>query len=255
MRLLTLLDGTGPSPQPRANTALPRCTSPSRVGECPEAITWLEKALDMRPRRRRQGRRSEGSSEPRSDHLVIGEVQQANEEVNQGLQMALNLGEEDMAGNIFQAVAYIPWMQFDFAEAHARMEEAVRYTADHDLHGHLMCALGVRDHDEAGPWPVGRGDERGPNDLLYVRNTGRASRIEPLMAIGLAGGAARRPGRRLGLPRRGRRIHRRRPKASDTRVRSRWRAVRPICWRATTKQCAPRRSTGTRSRFASRTRK
>ena len=29
-------------------------------------------------------------------------------------------------------------------EAHARIEEAVRYTADHDLNGHLMCALAPR---------------------------------------------------------------------------------------------------------------
>ena len=82
-----------------------------------------------------------------------------------------------------------PWYQFDFAEAHARMEEAERYTADHDLNGHLMCVLAT---EISWKLDLGRWDEavEQAHDLLYVRNTGRASRIEPLMALGLL--AARR---------------------------------------------------------------
>ena len=66
------------------------------------------------------------------------------------------------------------------------MEEAERYTAEHDLHGHLMCVLAT---EITMKLDLGRWDEamEEAHDLLYVRNTGRASRIDPLMAIGLLG--------------------------------------------------------------------
>ncbi len=62
----------------------------------------------------------------------------------------------------------------------------MRYTADHDLNGHLMCALAA---EITMKLDLGRWDEAmaEAHDLLYVRNTGRASRIEPLIAIGLLG--------------------------------------------------------------------
>ncbi len=119
-------------------------------------------------------------------HLLTGQEQRGSDEVEEGLRIALEIGEEDMAGNIYQTVAWIHFVQFNFPEAHARMEEAVRYTADHDLNGHLMCALAgvVSMKLDLGRWDEAMAEA---HDLLYVRNTGRASRIEPLIAIGLLG--------------------------------------------------------------------
>ena len=66
------------------------------------------------------------------------------------------------------------------------MEEAARYAEDRDLNGHLMCILAS---EITMKLDLGRWDEAAQeaHDLLYVRNTGRASRIEPLVAIGLLG--------------------------------------------------------------------
>ena len=70
---------------------------------------------------------------------------------------------------------------------HPRGRRAVH--AERDLTGHLMCVLAseITMKLDLGRWDEAMAEAR---DLLYVRNTGRASRIEPLMAIGLL--AARR---------------------------------------------------------------
>ena len=180
-----LLEGTGPSAH-LARTVRYRGAHHLRASEYSEAVLWLEKALVMA---RDVGARDVEARALASlgiTHLLTGEAQRASEEVYEGLQIAMDIGDEDMAGNTYQSVAWIPWMQFDFPEAHARMEEAVRYTADHDLNGHLMCALAsaITMKLDLGRWDEAMTEA---HDLLYVRNTGRASRIEPLMAIGLLG--------------------------------------------------------------------
>ena len=78
----------------------------------------------------------------------------------------------------------LDWLDFDLVEAHAQLEEAERYTAERDLHGQLMCVLASEITLKVD---MGRWDEAAAqaHDLLYVRNTGRASRIEPLVALGL----------------------------------------------------------------------
>ena len=70
------------------------------------------------------------------------------------------------------------------------MEEAERYTAERDLHGHLMCVLAT---EITWKLELGRWDEalEQAHDLLYVRNTGRASRIDPLIGHRPAGCASR----------------------------------------------------------------
>src|SRR5436853_3894334 len=75
-------------------------------------------------------------------------------------------------------------MDFQLPEALERFEEAERYSAERDLHGQLMCVLAseVTLRVEMGRWDEAWDQA---NDLLYVRNTGRASRIEPLTALGL----------------------------------------------------------------------
>jgi DNA-binding CsgD family transcriptional regulator len=83
-------------------------------------------------------------------------------------------------------VAWLKWLEFDLLGAHSSMEEAERYNAEHDLNGHLMCVLAT---EVAWKAELGRWDEalQQAHDLLYVRNTGRASRVDPLSVIGLIG--------------------------------------------------------------------
>jgi ATP/maltotriose-dependent transcriptional regulator MalT len=77
-------------------------------------------------------------------------------------------------------------MDLDLDESLETYEEAAAYTAEHDLNGELLCVLASTISLKLD---LGRWDEvlEESHDLLYVRNTGRASRNEPLMAIGLVG--------------------------------------------------------------------
>jgi len=119
-------------------------------------------------------------------HFLLGDPQTGIAEVDEGLRLAVSHGEEEMAGRIYQTAAALTWLTFDLAEGLARMEEAERYTAEHDLNGHLMCVLAteVTWKSELGRWDEAMDESY---DLLYVRNTGRASRVEPLTVIGLLG--------------------------------------------------------------------
>jgi DNA-binding CsgD family transcriptional regulator len=119
-------------------------------------------------------------------HFLLGERTTGRAETQEALRIAVEHDLHDMAGRIHQTVASLSWLDFDLVEGHALMEEAERYTAEHDLHGHLMCVLAT---EITWKLELGRWDEalEEAHDLLYVRNTGRASRIEPLSAIGLLG--------------------------------------------------------------------
>jgi DNA-binding CsgD family transcriptional regulator len=89
-----------------------------------------------------------------------------------------------MASRNYQTLASLAWMEFDLPEAHELFEQAERYSAERDLHGQLMCVLAseISLKVEMGRWDEAVAQA---NDLLYVRNTGRASRIEPLTTLGL----------------------------------------------------------------------
>ena len=91
-------------------------------------------------------------------------------------------------------------------------EEAERYTAERDLHGQLLCVLAseITLKVEMGRWDEAAAQSR---DLLYVRNTGRASRIEPLVALGLLNARRGVADGSLGTVGRGARLHRQDPVA------------------------------------------
>ena len=185
---LEVLEGTGPSRQ-LALAIGRRGSHHLRASETPAAIPWLERALAMG--------RAVGDHEvvARSvTHLglsrfLLGEREEGLELVQEGLRIAVEHDLEDCAARTYQTLAALAWLDFDRAEAHAILEDAERYTAERDLTGHLMCVLAseITMKLDLGRWDEAMSEAR---DLLYVRNTGRASRIEPLMAIGLL--AARR---------------------------------------------------------------
>jgi DNA-binding SARP family transcriptional activator/DNA-binding CsgD family transcriptional regulator len=157
-----------------------------RASDTEAALPWLERGLAMAREMDDAYTVARTSSNLGVTHYLLGETTRGIDEVDEGLRTALASGEEEMAGRIYQTVAGLTWLEFDLVEAHARMEEAERYTAEHDLNGHLMCVLATE-----VTWKVelGRWDEAmdQSHDLLYVRNTGRASRVEPLTVIGLLG--------------------------------------------------------------------
>jgi DNA-binding SARP family transcriptional activator/DNA-binding CsgD family transcriptional regulator/tetratricopeptide (TPR) repeat protein len=157
-----------------------------RGSENAAALPWLERGLAL-------GRElGDPEVECRSlaglgiGHYLLGDHETGLAEVREALRIAVEHDLEDCAARIYQTVAAMTWLEFDLVEAHRKMEEAEQYTSSRDLHGHLMCVLAG---EITMKLDLGRWDDAAAqaHDLLYVRNTGRASRIEPLVAIGLLG--------------------------------------------------------------------
>ncbi len=180
-----LLDGTGPSRQ-LALTLARRGTKYLRDSECAAAIPWLERGREMAITVGDAEVLAQATANLGVAHGLLGDLKTGRREAENGLGIAIDHDLHDMAGRIHQTVASLSWLDFDLAEGHTLMEEAERYTAEHDLHGHLMCVLAT---EITWKLDLGRWDEalEQAHDLLYVRNTGRASRIAPLSAIGLIG--------------------------------------------------------------------
>ena len=164
-----LLEGTGPSPQ-LARTLRYRGAHHLRASENAAAVPWLEQALEMA--------RDLGATDVEARalaslglvHFLLGEESRGRAEVTEGLQLALDIGEEDMAGSIYQTVAWLAWLQFDFPEGHAKMEEAERVHRRARPQRAPDVRAGRRDHHEARPRPVGRGDGRGARPALRAQH-------------------------------------------------------------------------------------
>jgi DNA-binding CsgD family transcriptional regulator/tetratricopeptide (TPR) repeat protein len=180
---LSLLDGTEPSRQ-LALAIGRRGTHYVRGAEFEASLPWTERAVAMG--------RQVGDHEVVSQALArqgvalwfLGQHAVAQELIREALQVALAHDLEDSAAGTYQMLAWSYFMGRDLVEAHAQLEEAERYTAERDLHGQLLCVLAS---EISLKMEMGRWDEAAAqaHDLLYVRNTGRASRIEPLVALGM----------------------------------------------------------------------
>ncbi len=179
---LALLDGTGPSRE-RAMTLTLRASHYSRISRFSEAIDWAERGIEAG--------REVGCFQAvaRSTGILglnrwyLGDADGVDL-VREALQIAVDHDEEDVASRMQQTLAWMSQAGLRFDEAHDQYEDAERFSSGRDLHGHLLCVIASKITLEV---EMGRWDEALANsdDLLYVRNTGRASRIEPLMAIGL----------------------------------------------------------------------
>lgn len=160
-----------------------------RASENEASLPWLESALAMAHECGSRYVISRAGGALGMARFLLGEHEAGLAQVREALEVALAADEEDLAARYYQNIAGLAWLGFDLEEALAEFEDAERYTAEHDLNGHLMCVLAseISLKLDLGRWDEALADA---DDLLYVRNTGRASRIEPLMAIGLV--AARR---------------------------------------------------------------
>ncbi len=105
------------------------------------------------------------------------------------LQIALEHDLEDDAARGYNNLAYIASVSRRFDDMLAILDDGLRYTMDHDLNGSFLCLMASRVTllFDRGDWAAA---EEGANELLFVRATSRASRMEPLCVLGLL--AARR---------------------------------------------------------------
>jgi DNA-binding SARP family transcriptional activator/DNA-binding CsgD family transcriptional regulator/tetratricopeptide (TPR) repeat protein len=180
---LAVMDGAAPCRQ-LALAIGRRGTHYLRASESAAALPWLDRAIAMG--------REVGDQEVVTRALVnkgvalhvLGDHPAGLALAREGLDLALANDLEDCASRTYQTLATLHWMDFELPEALEWFEEAERYSAERDLHGQLMCVLASEITLRVD---MGRWDEAWDqaHDLLYVRNTGRASRIEPLTALGL----------------------------------------------------------------------
>jgi len=182
---LALLDDSAPS-RHLAVALTRRGLHLYRLSQTRSAIPWLERGRDMAEAVGDFENVSRAASALGCCWHLLGERDTGLQLVREGLQVALDHGAEDSAARVYQALAALTWLDLDLVEGHELLEDAARYTAERDLHGHLMCVLAseITMKLDLGRWDEALAEAM---DLLYVRNTGRASRIEPLVAIALLG--------------------------------------------------------------------
>ena len=183
--VIALLDGTGPSRQ-LALALNRRGAKASLRSETALAIPWYEKALAMAQEVDAQDVVARSLANLAFCRFMLGDHEVGRAEAAVSLTTARDEGLVAMTGRLYQTVAGLAWMDFDLEDGLATYEEAARFTADHDLHGELLCILASTISLKLD---LGRWDEvlEESQDLLYVRNTGRASRVEPLAATALVG--------------------------------------------------------------------
>ena len=183
-----LLEDAQPSRQ-KAATLARRAAYLWRGSLTEAAIPWYERALAMSQEIGDAPGAARALCCLGTAHAELGAHEEGMREVRESLRIAQENGLDEAVARISQNVAWVAAYGFALAEAHAHLEEAEQFTADHDLNGHLMCIIAaeITLKVQLGRWEEAVAQSE---DLLYVRNTGRASRIEPLAAIGLI--AARR---------------------------------------------------------------
>lgn len=109
--------------------------------------------------------------------------------MRESLQVALTHDLDDDTGRAYNNLTWILLSARRFDGTLAVVDEGMRYCDDHDLNGSYLCLLAARVSllMDLGEWAEA---EEAAKELLYVRVTNRASRMEPLCALGLL--AARR---------------------------------------------------------------
>jgi DNA-binding CsgD family transcriptional regulator/tetratricopeptide (TPR) repeat protein/type II secretory pathway predicted ATPase ExeA len=120
---------------------------------------------------------------------LSGDDPRIEELFDESLEIALAHDLEDDAARVYSNLSCHLASARRFDDALAVIGDGMRYTTDHDLNGSYLCLsanygtimLDFGQWDEA---------ESAARELLYVRATSRASRMEPLIVLGLL--AARR---------------------------------------------------------------
>jgi DNA-binding CsgD family transcriptional regulator/tetratricopeptide (TPR) repeat protein len=114
--------------------------------------------------------------------------------LRESLRIALEHDLDDDAARGYNNLVYVTTAARRFDDVLALLEDGMRFTTDHDLNGSFLCLMASRVTLllDLGQWAAAEAEA---NELLYVRDTARASRMEPLCVLGLL--AARRGDREV----------------------------------------------------------
>ncbi len=183
---LLLLEGRPPTPELAKAYAM-RCMLYLSARGRTAALPWAERAVSV-------------ARDVDDPHVLAyalnslgccydGNDPRAGEYIEESLRIGLAHDLEDDVARAYNNLASCLESAQRFDDALSIMDDGMRYTTEHDLNGSFLClaaghvsiTLGQGRWDEA---------ESRARELLYVRATTRASRMEPLLALGLI--AARR---------------------------------------------------------------
>ena len=167
---LELLDGTSPVRQ-LAMVLTRQGSHCLRASENGAAVPWFERGVAMARELQDPMVTARAGSGLAIALFFSGERQRGRDEMQLALDVAVRADEQDAAARIYQNRAYFAWNEFELAEAHDQLGEAIVYSAEHDLNGHLMCSIAGQITFKLD---LGRWDEAvdQANDLRYVRKTG-----------------------------------------------------------------------------------
>ncbi len=121
--------------------------------------------------------------------VAVADADAGLELMQESLAVALAHDLDDDAARAYNNLVWILLTARRFDDTIAVVDDGLRYCGDHDLNGSFLCLLAawVTLLMDRGDWAEA---EKHSRELLYVRDTNRASRMEPLCALGLL--AARR---------------------------------------------------------------
>jgi DNA-binding CsgD family transcriptional regulator/tetratricopeptide (TPR) repeat protein len=179
-----LLDESDMTPQ-LARALVTRAAHFARASMPAEALPWLDRALAVAEAADERSVIARATGGRGSMRYMLGEAEGVRD-VEDALRFSLQNDLTEMASRLYQTLGWIRWAQKHFDASIDAYVDGARYSDEHDLNGDLLCALAttVTIKLEMGRWDEAVAESE---DLLYVRNTGRASRIEPLAVLALVG--------------------------------------------------------------------
>jgi DNA-binding SARP family transcriptional activator/DNA-binding NarL/FixJ family response regulator len=179
-----LLDEDVATPQ-LARALSTRAAHYARASQALESLPWYERALEVGRISDERSVVARALASRGAMRVLVGDAA-GQADVEEALQYALDNDLSEMASRLFQTLAWVHWSRRQLDESVETYDLGAQYSEDHDLNGDMLCALAssVTVKLEMGRWDDAI---RESDELLYVRNTGRASRIEPLSVLALVG--------------------------------------------------------------------
>jgi len=150
-----------------------------------EAILWAERALSLADRvgcveasaqaLNTLGVSRAGLGDPAGEQLLLDSLRLAREN-----------GLEHIASRGYTNLSFVLDVMHRHDDSLEVLEEGIVYSEEHDLHSSMLCSMATHTTllTELGEWDRAVDEAR---DLLYVRDTSRISRIEPLLCLALIG--------------------------------------------------------------------
>ena len=180
-----ILDESEPTPQ-LARALATRAAHFFRASRNEESIPWFQRAIEVARVVDEQAIIARATGSLGVVRFLLGDHDGGRRDAEEALSLALAHDQTEMASRLYQTVGWVYFADRQYDQSIEYFSDGVRYSDEHDLNGDLLCGLATTVSIKLH---MGRWDEAvaESEELLYVRNTGRASRIDPLAVLALVG--------------------------------------------------------------------